>query len=412
MPRIKRTKKRKRSELIEISRLPQPVEMSATEGLISPVKKEEEPTFYPDTRFETSTTLFPAAKKPAISDDCMIIENVPQTQIKVEVIDLTDDSGPIVPICSPVKIWSQENRLPPLCKDITKKAEMNKEVSFDESAIVPPTDNLTKIKIEHSESAENQIEDNFGNIHSSVNKNEVSATQNIRIKSEPHKENEDGKSVDDKVPVLNTNSAGVSEKVAEASDNHLFSDVSIKLEPNENRAVSENSTSVTDDGMRADINSVDRSVKREKNETDNCEGNDFEPCEPRTFPCKFLKYLNCYPKYDGEEIGHCLSVLNDLKRDKNEIIAIESQKIPGFTDSQDKFELCLADRREELPNLQVSERKSSNLEVDRTVHKISCKELVDFKLNIANLDTNTASSQLEKSINERQVQNSLNSDGL
>ncbi|GBO46853.1 hypothetical protein AVEN_142403-1 [Araneus ventricosus] len=413
MPRIKRTKKRKRSELIEISRLPQPVEMSATEGLISPVKKEEEPTFYPDTRFETSTTLFPAAKKPAISDDCVIIENVPQTEIKVEVIDLTDDSDPIAPICSPVKICSQENRLPPLCKDITKKAEMNKEVSFDESAIVPPTDNLTKIKIEQSESAENQIETNFENIHSSVNKNEASETQNIRIKSEPDKENEDGKLVDDKVPVLNTNSAGDTENVAEACDNHLFSDVPIKLEPNENRAVSENSTSVTDDGMRTGINSVDRSVKREKNETDdNCEGNDFEPCEPRIFPCKFLKYLNCYPLYDGDEIKQCLSVLTDLKRDKNEIIAIESQKIPGFADSQDKFELCLADKREELPNLQVSERKSSNLEVDRTVHKISCKELVDFKLNIANLDSNSASSQLEKSINERQVQNSLNSDGL
>ncbi|CAL1282820.1 unnamed protein product, partial [Larinioides sclopetarius] len=90
MPRIKKTRKRKRSELVEISLLPQPEEVSASENLNPPGKKEKRPNFFPDTRFEASTTHFPAAKKPNISEDCMIIESVPKVEVKIEVIDLTD----------------------------------------------------------------------------------------------------------------------------------------------------------------------------------------------------------------------------------------------------------------------------------------------------------------------------------
>ncbi|GBN12275.1 hypothetical protein AVEN_235547-1 [Araneus ventricosus] len=360
MPRIKNTKKRKSLELLELSQMHDPGELS-TSGLISPEQKEQESS--------SSAALFPTAKKSATSDDCVITETLPKTKVKVEVIDLTDDTLPIVPtLCSSV-------RLPLVSNNIQIKSEV----------------------IFHA-SAENNSDVIFKNSRSAVSENEISTTHNVRIKSEPDIESE----VYDQVPVF-------AENPTEASVNHLFSDVPIKVEPNE--PVSENFTSVIDDVKRTDINSVDRPVKRKKIETKvNCEDRDLELREPDTFPCKFLKYLNCYPKYDGEEIDHCLSVLNDLMKDKDENIGIEPEVISVSTDSEDTIELCSAEQREEIPILQISEKHSPNLKVDGTVHKISSKDLVRFQQNVITLDSDSDSSQLEMTIIERQGPNSSNSD--
>ncbi|GBN36875.1 hypothetical protein AVEN_270260-1 [Araneus ventricosus] len=134
--------------------------------------------------------------------------------------------------------------------------------------------------------------------------------------------------------------------------------------------------------------------------------------EPETFKTPLLKYLKINSKIDVLEISYAISVLTHLIKDEDEIIRIESEAIPDFTNSLEKFELCLAEKREELTNLQVVDKQSSYLEVDEISHEISSKELVNFKPNITNSDSNSALSRLEKFVDETQAQNSLHCDGL
>ncbi|GBM10178.1 hypothetical protein AVEN_258776-1 [Araneus ventricosus] len=556
------------AEIIERSRMLDPNEPSISIGLISdlplnnPVKNEE--LIYPDTRFHRSTTLFPAKEveeiclpsetpsetfkrsaedqlistmpkkrrendppetiKSTISDDCMIIEN-PKTRIKVEVIDLTDDSHPIVPLlCSPIKISYRENRLPDGKNTIlqaigdvhvkvessknrtkinadavgsagasyrtiqanaeqNKASESNSEVDTGKSYVYfnknvdPPVDNLSRIQvktkkgvpsesvnydessIKHSMgsriqikaekgiSSKNNTEFNLENSHIAVVKDADSTTRNIRLRSELHKENEDNRDIN----------------------------VPIKVEQNENCVVGDNSTSLSNFpsvANRTDIYPVDRPIKCEQNKTnENCEKMDFQNSysyekpqnnedisrkitnsnnkntgvvssetsirnelnrisispitdwdifsgdtllyEPGTFRTPLLKYLNCTTKVEGLEISQALSALINLIKKKEEINVIESEVIPASIELQVKSKICLVEKGEELPDLQVNENQS--LKVDEILHKISSSnftELANLKPNITNLDSNSASSQLEKSINERQVQSPLNSDGL
>ncbi|CAL1299667.1 unnamed protein product [Larinioides sclopetarius] len=390
----------------ECARLPNPDGVSTSEGLSSdtllnfPVKKELD---HPDTRFETSTTtLFPAeavkenhlpsetpreiskrcaeeefisasSKKlkissdstplveQAISEDVSILE-APPKKVKIEVIDLTDESTPINPIiCSPVKTSFLQNKIsgrpnmsPQSNGDIRVKVEAsentcevianavgaadincdaiqtnieqgkaseniselnadksnvdinksinipldnpfpiqvkseknmpiesNNNVNIDESPVVPPFDIRIQIKTEQSESNETHNKVNFENPLVAVSRHTDTATQNILLRSELNKENEDNRQVTDQVPISNAVSDYITKNAPDTvnSINHLaVNDVPIKVELEENCIESGNSTSVSNlfyDVNRTDMSSVDLPEKNNQNRTyENCESND------------------------------------------------------------------------------------------------------------------------------------------
>ncbi|GBM10171.1 hypothetical protein AVEN_258771-1 [Araneus ventricosus] len=371
----KRKKKRKEkssdseqnAEIIERSRMPDPNEPSILIKKISdlsrnnPVKNE---VIYPDTRFQRSTTLFPAEGveekclpsetlgetfkrcaedelispmpkkgkgsdlpktiKSTISDDCVIIKK-PKKRVKVEVIDLTEDSQPILSVlCSPVKTSYGANRLPGKLNSsfqangvisikvessenpseinpdtvgsagmdyhaIQIKAEQNKasesssEVTTDKSYvdtnknIKPPVDSPSRIQVK---TEKRMPSESVNNSESSI---EYSMDNRIQIKAENSMSSEN----DTEVNLENSHIAVSkdtdsttcnirlrSEMDKENEDNRGIN-VPIKVEQNENCVVGDNSTSLlnfSSDGNRTGIYPSDRPIKSEKNKTnENCE---------------------------------------------------------------------------------------------------------------------------------------------
>ncbi|KAF8770321.1 hypothetical protein HNY73_017866 [Argiope bruennichi] len=120
--------------------------------------------------------------------------------------------------------------------------------------------------------------------------------------------------------------------------------------------------------------------------------------KPGTFATPLIKYLNCNKKTDMLEIYHTKTALN-LYRSATSFHA------------QEKSELYLSEKWEVSSNLQINEKPSFNLNIDEITNKISSL-LNFFKPNITHLDSNSASSPFWKFVDEREKQNSLNSDGL
>ncbi|GBM42113.1 hypothetical protein AVEN_260274-1 [Araneus ventricosus] len=251
----RKTKKAKKkvtaseAELIVRSRLPDPDVPSTSIrlsdiSLNEPVKNEYN---YPDTRFQRSTTLFPAeavkenclpsetpceiskrsaeeelistsskklkissdsteAVESTISEDVTILE-APKKQVKIEVIDLTDASRPIDPIlCSPVRTSYLQNRLPGKPNtalqgigEVRVKVEQNKasenssELSTDKShvdinkSIHIPLDNPSPIELQRENNVPSESNNNVNIDESAI----VPPFNNhIEIKTEQSRSNE------------------------------------------------------------------------------------------------------------------------------------------------------------------------------------------------------------------------------
>ncbi|GBM42117.1 hypothetical protein AVEN_260277-1 [Araneus ventricosus] len=336
--RRKRNKQKKNScsvpevELTEKSQLPEPGDIYI--GVISdlflnkPVKKEYN---YPDTRFKRSTTLFPAkaveenclpsetpceiskrcaeeelistsSKKlkissdstetvePTISDVVTILE-APKTQVKVEVIDLTDESLPIYPIlCSPVSTSFLQNRLPgkqntTLQDNVRVKNESSEKTCEVIATAIDAADiNYHAIQ---TKSEQNKVSENS----SEVNKDKYTVGINIPLDNPPHIEVKPEKIIPSE------------------SNNKLNFDQSPIVPPFNNRI----------------------QIKTEQNKSNESHNEvNFEKshvaisrhADTATFRTPLLKYMNCYTKVDVLKISYALLVLNNLIKDKEKIIQI------------------------------------------------------------------------------------------
>ncbi|CAL1280966.1 unnamed protein product [Larinioides sclopetarius] len=438
------------AETIERSRMLDPNEPSISIGRISdlfinvPVKIEEE-VIYPDTRFQRSTTLFPAEVvedeispgipnktfkrsaedelisampkkermsdpsttiKSTTSDDCMIIENT-KTRVKVEVVDLTDDSHPIVPIlCSPVKISNRENGQPdktnailPAIGDIKVKFEPSdkrNEIIVDAAGSESVSYRTIQTNAEQSKTSERNSEVNTDRTYVDL---PIDSTSCIQVKTEKNMSSESESSFDSNTTAIYPVDRPIKSEQSKTNENcEKVDSQKITNSNNKNTCLVTSQTSIRNELNQINISPfTDGSIFSE----------DALLYEPVSFRTPLLKYLNCNTKVEVPEISNALSSLVNLIKETAEINAIESELIADPIDSQNKSELFLVEKGEELPNLRENQKQS--LKIDEILNKISSSnfiELVDLKPSITNL------SQLEKSINEEQVQRLLNNKGL
>ncbi|KAF8788007.1 hypothetical protein HNY73_009547 [Argiope bruennichi] len=201
------------------------------------------------------------------------------------------------------------------------------------------------------------------------------------------------------------------------SVNYLLNSAQVESEPEkENKNSCNNEKSQSCENTRVIpseiLNACDLSQASSSNTNDDI----FSGDKQRTFPTPFLKYLNCNKKINILKLSHARSVLNNLIKNKGSINVIETDVITDSSNSQNNSGLCLTEKRKDLPDLQINEKQSLNAAVDESLQNNSSgsnfKKLGNSKLNITNLDSISASTQLGKSSNESQVQNSLYSDKI
>ncbi|GBN24783.1 hypothetical protein AVEN_176030-1, partial [Araneus ventricosus] len=351
-----------------------PIELSVTDEEVQVISIENKKSNLSDVTDKEVQVIPIENKKSNLSD--VTDKEVQVISIENEKSNLNESNNEVNFDESPIEssVTDKEVQVISIENEKSNLSESNNEVNFDESPIEPSvTDKEVQVK---------EVCDKNKKVIDSSASNSLNAA---KVRSEPEKTDFQENSYNCERP---QNYEGTSEKSYNKGSTDEISSETLITDNLNCKSISV----ITDRGMYS---------------------KDSELYEPGVFRTPLLKYFNRNAQVDVLGISNASPSFENRIKDKQEIYVIGSEVIP---DSQDKFELSLTEKSDELSNLQVSDKQLSNLKVDEILQEFSSESnienLVEFKPVNTNLDSNPASFQLEKYINQRQVQSSINSFGL